>query len=183
MTTGHLAKTLTLPSTTFKMAFSLTIVSISVTLTHEKSLSSKFVRPFLQSDHHLPSRQTPNPILDPTDVPERCQRNVHPGPIVSYPTDSRYTLQWIVTPSGYVLDNFPNNNDAKFVNHQLPKPADVLLHYNYGVAAVKQWGKNTSVLTNRPEVPRPPVPAPVAMGPIRSEALCCYETRRTGFWE
>jgi hypothetical protein len=43
-------------------------------------------------------------------------------------------------------------------------PADLLLHYNYGAAAVKQWGKNTSVLTNRPDIPRPSVPTPAAMG-------------------
>jgi hypothetical protein len=61
----------------------------------------------------------------------------------------------------------PNNNDATFMNHQLPKPADVLLHYNYGAAAVKKWGKNTSVLTNRPNIPRPPVPLPAASGPTR----------------
>jgi hypothetical protein len=43
------------------------------------------------------------------------------------------------------------------MNHQLHKPADFLLHYNYGAAAVKQWGKNTSILTNRPDIPRPSV--------------------------
>jgi hypothetical protein len=54
------------------------------------------------------------------------------------------------------------------MNHQLHKPADVLLHYNYGAAAVKKWGKNTSVLINRPNIPRPSTPVPVAMGPDRS---------------
>jgi hypothetical protein len=52
------------------------------------------------------------------------------------------------------------------MDQQLPKPADLLLHYNYGAAAVKQWGKNTSVLTNRPDIPRP-VPVPAPMGPTR----------------
>jgi hypothetical protein len=37
----------------------------------------------------------------------------------------------------------------------LAKPADLLLHYNYGAAAVKKWGKNTSVLTDHPDIPRP----------------------------
>jgi len=53
------------------------------------------------------------------------------------------------------------------MNQELHKPADVLLHYNYGAAAVKKWGKNTSVLTNRPNIPRPSVPVPAAMGPKR----------------
>jgi len=53
------------------------------------------------------------------------------------------------------------------MNHRKPKPADLLLHYNYGAAVVKQWGKNTKVLTNRPDIPRPAVPAPAPMGPTR----------------
>ncbi len=53
------------------------------------------------------------------------------------------------------------------MNQQLAKPADLLLHYNYGAAAVKQWGKNTSILTNRPDIPRPPVPISAAMGSKR----------------
>jgi hypothetical protein len=53
------------------------------------------------------------------------------------------------------------------MNQQLPKPADVLLHYNYGAAAVKKWGENTSVLTNRPDIPCPSVPVPAPMGRIR----------------
>jgi hypothetical protein len=80
----------------------------------------------------------------------------------------RYTLQWIITRDDqFALDLFPNNNDATFMDQQLPKPADILLHYNYGAAAVKQWGKNTSVLTNRPDIPRPSVPVPAPMGRIR----------------
>lgn len=31
------------------------------------------------------------------------------------------------------------------MDQQLPKPADVLLHYNYGAAVVKQWGKGDRV--------------------------------------
>ena len=128
---------------------------IHITLTHEKPLSSKSVHPFLQSDHHLASHQTPNPILKTTDVPERCQRDIEPN--VSYPTGSRYTLQWFVTPLQEALNRLPNNNDATFINEQLPKPADVPLHYNYGAVVVKHWGKNTSVLTDRSGVPRPSV--------------------------
>jgi hypothetical protein len=83
---------------------------------------------------------------------------------VSYPTDARYTFQWIVAPKNlYILNRYPNNNDAAFLNQELPKPEDLLLHYNYGAAAVKQWGRNTSVLNNRPDVPRPPAPVPAEM--------------------
>ena len=58
------------------------------------------------------------------------------------------------------------------MNQQLAKPADLLLHYNYGAAAVKQWGKNTSILTNRPDIPRPPVPISAAMGSKRVKDDC-----------
>ena len=44
---------------------------------------------------------------------------------------------------------------SKFIDQQLPKPADLLLHYNYGAAAVKQWGVKSSVLTSHPDIPRP----------------------------
>ena len=67
------------------------------------------------------------------------------------------------------MDRFPNNNDATFMDQLLPKSADLLLHYNYGAAAVKQWGKNTSVLTDRPDIPRPSVPVPAPMGSTRAE--------------
>ena len=54
-----------------------------------------------------------------------------------------------------------------FKDQHLPKPADLLLHYNYGAAVVKHWGKNTSVLANRPGIPRPSVPASAPTGPTR----------------
>ena len=77
-------------------------------------------------------------------------------------------LQWIVTQNDpTILTIFPNNNDATFKDQQLPRPADLLLHYNYGAAAVKQWGKNTSVLDNCPDIPCPPVLVPVPLGPTR----------------
>jgi hypothetical protein len=55
------------------------------------------------------------------------------------------------------------------MNQELPKPADLLLQYNYGAAAVKRWGKNTSVMTNRPDIPRPSVPIAAPMGPTRAK--------------
>jgi len=62
---------------------------------------------------------------------------------------------------------YPNNNDATFMNQRKRKPADLLLHYNYGAAVVKQWGKNTKILADRPDIPRPAVPIPAPMGPTR----------------
>ena len=41
---------------------------------------------------------------------------------------------------------------------------DLPLHYNYGGADVEQWGKNTSALTNRPDIPPLSVPVPPPMG-------------------
>jgi hypothetical protein len=82
-----------------------------------------------------------------------------------YPTRSRYTLQWLVTPEEYEEHVVPNNSDAAFKKHsRRPKPSELLLHYNYGAAAVKCWGHGTEVLQNRAK-PRPTVPP---MGPSRT---------------
>ena len=51
---------------------------------------------------------------------------------VSYPPDSRYTLQWLVS--------------DRFIEE--PNPSDLLLHYNYGAAAIKWWGCGIEVLHN-----------------------------------
>lgn len=72
----------------------------------------------LSSDQYLTSRQTPNAILQTTDVPDRCQRHIEPN--VSYPTNSRYMLQWVVIPKNRsIQDWFLNNNDATFIDQQL----------------------------------------------------------------
>ncbi|KAF8867756.1 hypothetical protein BD779DRAFT_1685398 [Infundibulicybe gibba] len=97
--------------------------------------------------------KTPNPILDTTDVPARRTRLVHPD--LSYPLDARYTLQWLFPANPCTLSYMPNNRDATFLNHQLPRPADLLLHYNYGAAAVKNWGKNVGALDQLPRVLSP----------------------------
>ncbi|KZP28686.1 hypothetical protein FIBSPDRAFT_947513 [Athelia psychrophila] len=134
------------------------------------SLSINAIRNGICADinicHHYFGRRdavvlkTPNPILETTDVPERYERKIL-YTNVSYPSDSRYTFQWIATMEHQItLDRYPNNNDATFMNQQLAKPADLLLHYNYGAAAVKQWGKNSKVLADRPDIPCPSGPAP-----------------------
>lgn len=92
--------------------------------------------------------QTPNPMLEMNDIPDRYTRRVI-GKGLTFPDNNRYTLQWLVTPPEASLWVFPNNNDATFQDQTLPKPSDLLLHYNYGAAAVKQWRKNVNVLTDR----------------------------------
>lgn len=54
LTTGHMPKisSHSVASTIFGTAFVLRILFITDTLTHERSLFSRFVRSFLQSDHH-----------------------------------------------------------------------------------------------------------------------------------
>ncbi|KAF8349399.1 hypothetical protein F5887DRAFT_492297 [Amanita rubescens] len=98
--------------------------------------------------------KTPNPILPMDDVPEQPTRNLPNN--ANYPTSSRYTLQWLADDNPFVRQVFPNNSDAAFVS-QKPKPSDLLLHYNYGAAAVKNWGRNHDVLSDRHGLPRPQI--------------------------
>ena len=92
------------------------------------------------------------------DVPVRHTRRLGIPVGVSYPLESRYTFQWLMTPNERTLDRDPDNNDATFKNHDLPKPDDLLLHYNYGAAAVKHWGRNMEDVLNHPHPPVPPAP-------------------------
>ena len=107
--------------------------------------------------------QTPNHILDMADVPPRHVRATMPSD-VGYPAEERYTLQWLADPDPLVLGTIPNNSDAAFKrNTRKPKLSDLLLHYNYGAAAVKWWGHGTELLQNHatPPCPSMPVLAPV----------------------
>ncbi|KAJ7907509.1 hypothetical protein B0H13DRAFT_2332327 [Mycena leptocephala] len=113
--------------------------------------------------------KTPNLILDTADVPNRSYigRDLKYG--VKYSEKDRYTLQSL-TSTETIRDDIANNLDAAFKLHsKKPKPSPLLLHYNYGVAAVLWWGKGQSRLhaSNRPNVPRPKVPVPDPMGPPR----------------
>ena len=110
--------------------------------------------------------QTPNHILQLDDIPDRPFRYLPNG--TSYPWSSRYTLQWLAADDDVLLSVFRNNTDAAFVSNHKPKPSDLLLHYNYGAAAVKHWGRNHAVLGNRPGLPRPQAPETVAIGPTQS---------------
>jgi len=96
----------------------------------------------------------------------------------SYLPQSQYTLQWLTTSDEFLRTTFPNNSDAAFVSHHKPKPSDLILHYNYGAAAVKQWGRNHGVLDNRPGLPRFQPPEPVARGPTQSVGVCTATTSK-----
>ncbi|KAI9572192.1 hypothetical protein HD554DRAFT_2311642 [Boletus coccyginus] len=118
--------------------------------------------------------KTPNLILQTNDVPDPHDRLLLDG--YSYPPQARYTFQWLFTDApGHIIHHYPNNADAAFVSHHKPKPSDLLLHYNYGPAAVKNWGRNHAILNNRPGLPRPRSPKTV-FGPPKSVGNCQITT-------
>ena len=111
--------------------------------------------------------QTPNRILNTTDIPERNERTEMPEN-VAYPTVGRYTLQWLKVPDMLTPGVIPNNRDATFKRRgRKAKPSDLLLHYNYGAAAVKQWGHGIQTSQQLPKA-RPPVPVAAPLGPKRT---------------
>ncbi len=84
---------------------------------------------------------------------------------IRYPSRDRYTLQWLINPEPAITPTIPNNIDAAFkTGSRKPKPSDLLLHYNYGAAAVKRWGHGTDLLKNLANPPRPSKPVPPLMG-------------------
>lgn len=50
----------------------------------------------------------------------------------------------------------------------MPKPSDLLLHYNYGAAAIKTWGHGIKVLRDNAHPPHPPPPKQIRMGHSRT---------------
>ena len=59
----------------------------------------------------------------------------------------------------------PNNSDATFKKaSKNAKPSDLLLHYTYGAAAVRRWGRGTEILTKLATPPRPQVRVPAPAG-------------------
>ncbi|KAF7977086.1 hypothetical protein HWV62_4663 [Athelia sp. TMB] len=104
--------------------------------------------------------KTPNEILDTTDVRKRHPRPSMP-PTVSFPSGRRYTMQWLAPPDPY-LQSVPNNCDAAFGTAAgKGMPSDLLLHYNYGAAAVLRWGRGLETLwlcsaSRRPTISPPP---------------------------
>jgi len=103
--------------------------------------------------------QTPNYVLDIDDVPSDPARFTLKDAIkYEYPVGQRFSLQVVGDFDGDTsLDLFPNNTTAAFKRGtNLPKPSALLLHYNYGAAVVKLWGRRTEIL-DRPNIPRPRV--------------------------
>ncbi|EDR05166.1 uncharacterized protein LACBIDRAFT_294884 [Laccaria bicolor S238N-H82] len=112
--------------------------------------------------------KTPNHILETEDIPPRCDRTDLQTD-VSYPSRSRYTLQWLIDPPPGDTNLTPNNSDAAFKKRtKKAKPSDLLLHYMYGAAAVRRWGRGTAVLTAFTTPPRPEVPVPAPAGPTKT---------------
>ena len=107
----------------------------------------------------LPFVQTPNLVLDIDDVPKGSPRS---PPLdtteYEYPVGERFSLHLVgELDRNKVLRGYPNNTDAAFKRGTtLHKPSALILHYNYGAAVVKQWGRRTEVL-NRTNMPRPRV--------------------------
>ncbi|KIJ27646.1 hypothetical protein M422DRAFT_238976 [Sphaerobolus stellatus SS14] len=116
--------------------------------------------------------KTPNRILQMADIPPRHHRRHVLAPNTCYPSDARFTYQWLdygMMTDPAVAHFTPNNNDATFLIETepagLPKPSDLLLHYNYGAAAVKRWGRNTIILQETARARRPPQPMPASIHP------------------
>lgn len=101
-------------------------------------------------------------MLNNDDIQTNNDRLITPG--TGYPEGERFTLQLIE-----ILDDFERSiaveicgvgQDAAFSSGtHIAKPSGVLLHYNYGAAAVKWWGHHTDVLRS-PGPPHPPPPPP-----------------------
>ncbi|KAJ7800957.1 hypothetical protein B0H14DRAFT_2386792, partial [Mycena olivaceomarginata] len=130
--------------------------------------------------------KTPNLVLGVDDIPPRHNRTLKDN--VKYPEGQRYTLQWLHG-SADEREVVPHNSDATFRNYTpIPKPSPMLLHYNYGAAAVKWWGHGANsylAISNQPTMPRPSVPVPAATGPIRTKRTpaqlnASIQKRRTG---
>jgi hypothetical protein len=101
--------------------------------------------------------QSPNHVLDTTDIPRQDRLFGMPEG-VTYPENKRYTFQWLTSPDPVIV---LNNIDAAFkIRNRDPKPSDLLLHYNYGAAAVKCWGHGEDILDTHVPRPSPPPLAP-----------------------
>lgn len=148
---------------------SLQTITYTARSIHVKLRSSKFVIFVSPYSTCLTFAQTPNHVLIDSDIPQRARRAMNLPDGVMYPGGMRYTLQWLINQDSWSSIIAPNNVDATFKTcSQKSHPSDLLLHYNYGAAAVKRWGHGTEVLQSRPNLPRPTVPIPALMGPTRT---------------
>ncbi|KAI0289275.1 hypothetical protein BC826DRAFT_630875 [Russula brevipes] len=125
--------------------------------------------------------KTPNPILGKDDIPQCLDREYMPEGAV-YPANERYTLQSLETLPPDVSVFVPVNRDGAFRgSSDEEKPSGLLLHYNYGAAAVKVWGHGKEVLEAQRQPLRPPPrqPAPVRYGRAgRNDRSIAIEKRK-----
>ena len=88
---------------------------------------------------------------------------------VKHPENSRYTAQWLIPPNAPMHRQLPNNSNAAFGKSSgARKPSALLLHYNYGAAAVKFWGRKTHILENHAKKCRPKKPILSPSGPSKN---------------
>jgi hypothetical protein len=103
-------------------------------------------------------------VLDTEDIQTNNNRLISPG--TGYPEGERFTLQLIEILEASIRPAVEQwclvGRDAVFASdNQAAKPSGLLLHYNYGAAAVKWWGHHTDILRSRdPPHPSPPPPSP-----------------------
>ena len=65
-------------------------------------------------------------------------------------------------------DVLPINSDAAFgKTSRARKQSALLLHYNYGAAALKLWGRKTHILEDNAKKSRPPKPVTALSGPSK----------------
>jgi hypothetical protein len=108
--------------------------------------------------------KTPNPVLDIGDVPNTNNPTRYLRAGTQCPAVERFTLQLLVdipNPERTQLERTRMiGQDAAFKSGtNLPKPSALLLHYRYGAAAVKLWGRHEHLLSSaghRENIPRPP---------------------------
>ena len=75
-------------------------------------------------------------------------------------------MQWLTPPSAMMQQLLPDNADATFGSRiRACLPSDLLLHYNYGAAAVKLWGHGADMIEDLAK--RPPKPDPIPSGPSK----------------
>src|SRR6266705_895682 len=106
-------------------------------------------------------------MLNIDDVQTNNHRDIRAG--TGYSERERFTLQLIDILEGLDLSIVEQwcqvGRDAVFsTGTQMAKPSGLLLHYNYGAAALKWWGHHTDILQSQDAPHPPPAPAP-APGP------------------
>jgi hypothetical protein len=99
-------------------------------------------------------------VLNTNDIQTNNDRQIIAG--TGYPEGERFTLQLIdilEDPNYQIVEQMCKiGRNAAFANNtDMAKPSGLLLHYNYGAAAVKWWGHHTDILrSDRPPHPPPP---------------------------